>query len=173
MDINYSEIRLFESFVTSLKLLNRGEKELFYLKKGKIAATHRLAIYLQKELFVSAEVPYFVDLAYPIDFSLIPDILIHQRDQSTDNNLMAFVCRESYLSEKELLKLIDLKEKYNIVLTMGCALLPDKDYLLLYRIGEFSVDYYHFDIDLSNVVFLKRRDVENKTRQLRLIKRSR
>jgi hypothetical protein len=173
MDINYSEIRLFESFITSLKFLNEGEKELFYLKKGRVTVSHRLALHLQKELFGSAKIPYFVDLGYPIDFSLIPDILIHQRDQSNENNLMAFICRETYLSEKELFKLIDLKEKYNVVLTIGCALLPDKDYLLLYRIGEFSVDYYHFYLDLATVVFLKRREVENKTRQLRLIRRSR
>jgi hypothetical protein len=173
MDINYSEIRLFESFITSLRLLNEGEKELFYLKKGRVTTTHRLAIHLQKELFGSEQTPYFVDLAYPLDFSLIPDLLIHQRDQSNENNLMAFVCRETYLSEKELFRLIDLKERYKIVLTMGCALLPDKDYLLLYRIGEFSVDYYHFNLELATAVFLKRREVENKTRQLRLIRRSR
>ena len=81
---------------------------------------------------------------------------------------MGVVCRSRYLTNQELLKLHALKSH----LTLAVAFLPDKDYFLIYRSDESTLDYYHFYKEAKHCHLLRRRHIseidESDRQQLRL-----
>ena len=169
----YSMIRLFETFLEALSRLVDRDDHLFSLKKNSIALSHRLAQHLEEVMF--GELPakeqegFVVDLAYPLEErSLNPDILIHNRSNRAEERLMGVVCRSRYLTNQELLKLHALKSH----LTLAVAFLPDKDYFLIYRSDESTLDYYHFYKEAKHCHLLRRRHIseidESDRQQLRL-----
>ena len=169
----YSMIRLFETFLEALSRLVDRDDHLFSLKKNSIAVSHRLAQHLEEVMF--GELPakeqegFVVDLAYPLEErSLNPDILIHNRSNRAEERLMGVVCRSRYLTNQELLKLHALKSH----LTLAVAFLPDKDYFLIYRSAESTLDYYHFYKEAKHCHLLRRRHIseidESDRQQLRL-----
>ena len=156
----YSMIRLFETFLEALSRLVDRDDHLFSLKKNSIAVSHRLAQHLEEVMF--GELPakeqegFVVDLAYPLEErSLNPDILIHNRSNRAEERLMGVVCRSRYLTNQELLKLHALKSH----LTLAVAFLPDKDYFLIYRSDESTLDYYHFYKEAKHCHLLRRRHI--------------
>lgn len=166
----YSMIRLFETFLEALSHLVDKDEHLFSLKRNSIAVSHRLAQHLEKVMFgelpVKEQEGFVVDLAYPLEErSLNPDILIHNR---VEERLMGVVCRSRYLTTQELLKLHALKSR----LTLAVAFLPDKDYFLIYRSDESTLDYYHFYKEAKHCHLLRRRHIseidESDRQQLRL-----
>src|SRR5690554_6337029 len=156
----YGMIRLFETFLEALSRLVDEDEHLFSLKRNSIAISHRLAQHLEEVMFgalpVRKQEEYVVDLAYPLEGrALNPDILIHNREGQVEGRLMGVVCRSRYLTGEELLKLHALKSR----LTLAVAFLPEKDYFLIYRSDESTLDYYHYYKAAKHCHLLKRRHI--------------
>jgi hypothetical protein len=165
-DERYGMIRLFETHIHALSLLVEQDSSLFSWRRNRMAVCHRLARHLEQGLHDSFNLQqrnrYFVDLCAPImedAHAMIPDIVVHDRDQQEPQRLMAIVCREGYLSEQELLDLHELKTKGNCELTLGMAFLPNKEYILIYRADETTIDYYHFFRTEKHCQLFKRRQI--------------
>ena len=174
----YSMIRLFEAFIAALARLIDNDSVLFTWRKNHITISHRLAQHLEqvmfKELPVHHQEAYVVDLCVPIledSRAIAPDILVHNRSGKENHRLMAIVCREGYLTEKELLNLHEFKNEAGCYLTLAIAFLPQKDYILIYRADETTIDYYHFFHAEKHCQLFRRRqisDVVSDRRQLKL-----
>jgi len=171
-------IRLFETFIVALGRLVDNDSVLFTWRKNHITISHRLAQHLGQVMFeelpVRHQEAYIVDLCVPVledTRAIAPDILIHDRNEKEPHRLMAVVCREGYLTEKELLNLHDFKVEAGCHLTLAVAFLPQKDYILIYRADEATIDYYHFFYEEKHCQLFKRRqisDVVSDSRQLKL-----
>ncbi|MDD3366709.1 MAG: hypothetical protein PHS67_05565 [Sphaerochaetaceae bacterium] len=164
----YGMIRLFETFIAALARLVDNDSVLFTWPKNHITISHRLAQHLEQVMFgelpVRHQEAYVVDLCVPIleDFrALIPDILVHNRKEKEGQRLIAITCRTGYLTEKELLYLHDFKNKAGCHLTLAIAFLPQKDYMLIYRADETTIDYYHFFREEKHCQLLKRRQISD------------
>ena len=170
----YSMIRLFETFIHSLSCVCEQDSYLFNQPSMKIPFSFRLASTLQKEVMPLLPDSYFIDMAIAATTeakALIPDILIHDRGKENKDVLLAIVCKNGYLSEQELIGLHTLKNSSTCDLALGVAILPQQDYLLIYRSDEMFVDYYHFYKEQQHCSFLKRReigDLEIDEKQLKL-----
>ncbi len=174
----YGMIRLFETYIQALSELVDRDSALFVWKKNRIAVSHRLAQHLEQGLFGALGVQhrneYLVDLCAPImddPRALIPDIVVHDRGEKKAHRLMAIVCREGYLTENELLGLHEMKMKGDCELTLAMALLPDKEYILIYRANEATIDYYHFLRTEKHCQLFRRREIGDMpldTHQLKL-----
>lgn len=174
----YGMIRLFETYIQALSRLVDQDSPLFGWRRNRVAVCHRLASYLQDGLFgalgPTQRQSYAVDMAVVLSDEgqdLMPDILVHDRKESEAHRLMAIVCREGYLTEAELWGLHELKVNGGCELTLAMALLPQKEYLLIYRADEHAIDYYHFLKSEKHCHLLKRReigDVNADARQLKL-----
>ena len=162
----YGMIRLFETYILALSHLVEQDVALFHWRRNRMAVSHRLAQHLELSLF-GALPPhqrdnFFVDLCAPImddAHALIPDILVHNRKESEPHRLMAVVCRDGYLTEQELLGLHALKTKAGCELTLAIAFLPLKEYMLIYRADETTIDYYHFLRLEKHCQLFKRRQI--------------
>ena len=164
----YGMIRLFETYIQALSELVDRDSALFLWKKNRIAVSHRLAQHLEQGLFGTLgpqhKNEYLVDHCAPIvdePRALIPDIVVHDRGEQEPHRLMAIVCRESYLTEDELLGLHEMKMKGNSDLTLAMALLPDREYILIYRANEASIDYYHFLRTEKHCQLFRRRQIDD------------
>ena len=120
----YSMIRLFETFIAALSRLIDNDRALFSWRKNHIAISHRLAQHLEQVMFgelpVRHQEEYVVDLCVALledARALVPDVLVHNRNEKEHHRLMAIVCREGYLTEKELLHLHALKNEAGCLLT--------------------------------------------------------
>lgn len=174
----YGMIRLFETYILALSHLVDQDSVLFHWRKNRMAISHRLAQHLEQGLFgalpPSQRENFLVDLCAPImdeSQGLIPDILVHDRQERDPKRLMAVVCRDGYLTEQELMGLHDLKTKAGCELTLAIAFLPLKEYMLIYRADETTIDYYHFLRSEKHCQLLKRRqisDVSTDAHQLKL-----
>lgn len=164
----YGKIRLFETFIQALSDLVDEDEVLFSWKKRRIAITHRLAVHLDHgftEAFSSTkEAPPFVDMCAPIiDDSkiMIPDILVHHRTKNVPQHLLAVVCKEGYLTEQELLELHELRKVSQCELTLALSFLAPRDYLLIYRFDETTIDYYHFLRHEKHCQLFRRRELSD------------
>jgi hypothetical protein len=158
----YSMIHLFENFIHSLGTLVVKDQYLLTQPSSNRALAFRLAIYLEQELEKLLQEGYFVDMGIPLSNvakKIVPDILIHNREDEPSDVLLSVVTRNGYLSEKELLSLNTLKTSTQANLTLAIAILPQQEYLLIYRIDEDFVDYYHFYVQDKHCSFLKRREI--------------
>lgn len=174
----YGMIRLFETYISALSRLIDQDSVLFTWRRNRLAVSHRLAHHLQEGLFgtfgPSQNSRYVVDMGAAVldeSRSLIPDILVHDRGTTDAHRLMAIIIREGYLTEEELWALHELKVKGTCELTLAMALLPHKDYQLIYRADGSAIDYYHYIADEKHCHLLKRReisDVSSDARQLHL-----
>lgn len=182
-DERYGMIRLFETHIHALSLLVEHDELLFSWKRNRLAICHRLARHLEQGLYDNFNLQqrnsFFVDLCAPImddANAMVPDIVVHNRDMKEPQRLMAIVCRDGYLSEQELLDLHDIKIKGNCELTLGMAFLPNKEYILIYRADETTIDYYHFFRNEKHCQLFKRiqiSEVSADARQLKLDIKSR
>ncbi|MFA7643504.1 MAG: hypothetical protein WCY74_09505 [Sphaerochaetaceae bacterium] len=174
----YGMIRLFETYILAVSRLVEHDGALFGWRRNRVAICHRIATHLQEGLFgtfsLAQRQRYVVDMGASLledPQSLVADIVVHDRGAQEPHRLMAIVCREGYLTESELLGLHELKVKGNCELTLAMAFLPQKDYMLIYRADETSIDYYHFLREEKHCQLLKRRqigDVHADGRQLKL-----
>jgi hypothetical protein len=179
----YGKIRLFETFIRALSALVDEDDALFSWKKRRIAITHRLALHLDHgfaEAFpATKESPLAVDMGAPVSDDsriMIPDILVHNRTQSSPRPLMAVVCREGYLTEQELIELHELREESACELTLAISFLVARDYMLIYRFDETTIDYYHFLRHEKHCQLFRRRelgDLPSDAHQLKLAIRTR
>ncbi len=155
-------IHLFETFIHSLASLVANDQYLLSQMSSKTALSFRLATYLEKELDHLLEKGYFVDMGIaPLNIpkKIVPEILIHNRETEQSDILLSVVVRNGYLSEKELVALHSVKTAAKADLTLAIAMLGQQDYLLIYRIDEEFVDYYHFYVQDKHCTFLKRREI--------------
>ena len=157
----YSMIRLFETFIHSLSCVSSQDA---YLLNHPVRTpfSFRLASTLQKELMPQLPSHYYIDMgikATDNPKALVPDIIIHNRNDEKRETILAIVCRSGYLSESELIGLHTLKNSSDCDLTLAVAILPSQKYLLIYRSDEMFVDYYHFYIEHQHCSFLKRREI--------------
>ena len=165
-DERYGMIRLFETHIHALSLLVDQDELLFSWRRNRMPICHRLARHLESGLHESFSLhqrqTFFVDLCAPImeDTNvMVPDIVVHNRNLHDPQRLMAIVCREGYFSEQELLDLHAIKAKGNCELTLGMAFLPNKEYILIYRADDTTIDYYHFFKSEKHCQLFKRRQV--------------
>ncbi len=158
----YSMIHLFETFIHALACVSAQDEYLFAQPSMRIPFSFRLASALEKELMPYLLETYFIDMGLPATQdtkALIPDILVHDRVNENKDVILAIVCRNGYLSEQELLGLHTLNNSSKCDLTLAIAVLPQQDYLLIYRSNELFVDYYHFYKDQQHCSFLKRKEI--------------
>jgi len=158
----YSMIRLFETFIHSLSCVSSKDEYLLTQSSMRIPFSFRLASILQKELMPQLSDDYYIDMglkATDDSKALVPDILVHNRNDIHRETLMAIVCRNGYLSESELVALHTLRNSSACDLTLAVAILPQQKYFLIYRTDEMFVDYYHFYIEHQHCSFLKRREI--------------
>ncbi len=157
----YSIIRLFETFIHSLSTVSSEDSYLLKIGSLRVPFSFRLALTLQQELLPKLA-HYYIDMglvATENSKALVPDILIHDRNDDNRDALMSIVVRNRYLSESELMGLHTLGNTTKCDLTLAIALLPMKDYILIYRSDELFVDYYHFYMEHQHCSFLKRREI--------------
>jgi hypothetical protein len=101
----------------SLRNLFANEASLIDRKLKEECINHRFAVYLEKHK-PQEYTDYVVDLEYDKDFSnskqisingvptsIRPDILIHQRENNSNGNLIAFECKKHYLTVHDKQKL--------------------------------------------------------------------
>lgn len=176
-DERYGMIRLFETHIHALSHLVDHDAQLFSWKRNRMSISHRLARHLEQglhESFTSQQRhAFFVDLCAPVldePNAMVPDIVVHNRDMKEPQRLMAIVCREGYLSEQELLDLHAMKTRGNCELTLGMAFLPNKEYILIYRADETTIDYYHFFHHEKHCQLFKRRQVSEVSADIHQLK---
>lgn len=158
-DYTSENIKLFAAFKNSILKLWKEDIQLFANKKKKTSISHRLSLYLEREL------PYirYVDLLYEIktnDIEIYPDIILHNR--IGDINLAIF-WQDEYLSKKEQNEIKKLKESTKENLVLAFAVLPDKPYFLIYQFETDTINYLHLDKENGNMEYLKQssKDDEN------------
>lgn len=144
----YSQIRLFDACLKALEKLEERDSVLFGWRRARFAISHRLAQYLEQILFPSQAEGFsegFVfDINAPIKLeksTVTSDILLHDRNQK---RAMALMWRNSYLTNSDLATLVQLKAETGCTLVLAIARLVYKPYMLIYRINEQSIDYYHY-----------------------------
>lgn len=162
-DYTSENIKLFAAFKNSLLKLWKDDIRLFTNKKKKTSISHRLSIYIERE------VPYikYVDLLYEIktdDFEIYPDIILHNRVK--DINLAIF-WQDEYLSKKEQIEIKKLKEIAGESLVLAFAVLPDKPYFLIYQFETDTINYLHLDKENGNMEYLKQSSKDDKNGKMK------
>jgi hypothetical protein len=171
-------IRLFDACIASVALLVQYDTALLSLRKSHIPMCYRLAHYLENTLLPDPHSPetegLVIDLGVQIandSKTLVPDILLHDRNQEHPTRPLAIMCKEDYLTEQELEMLYDLKSRSLCNLPLAIAFLPQKPYVLIYRADEGWIHYYHFDVESSHCSLIRRREMNeavDDSQQLRL-----
>ena len=132
-------INLFEAFQEALGDLHAYDSFLFSRPKTKAAISHKLAMYLERHL---AEKHLSYE-GYHFDVMLNhADILLHDR---AGKHLVSIMVFHDYIPKGEV-DLLKKKMVEGAVLTLAVAFLSGKDYLLVYRVGKETIDYYHYDL---------------------------
>ncbi len=155
----YQALDLFESFLSSLTLLLQNDRQLLLMRSARFSVAYRLAYYLNNKI----EEPYLIDMSYPLlssSNSLVSDVLVHNRSKNS-KPLLALIVRQRYLNEGELLNLHQMRTVAECELPLAISLLPNKEYLLIYRANDYSIDYYHYRIDEHHCHLLRRREIED------------
>ena len=173
----YGMIRLFETQIHALSQLVDQDGQLFSWRRNRMAVCHRLAHHLEQGLHpgfsTQQKHTLFVDMCAPVldePNAMLPDIVVHNRNMREPVRLMAIVCREGYLSEQELLDLHAMKVRGNCELALGLAFLPNKEYILIYRADETTIDYYHFLRNEKHCQLFRRRQVSEVSADARQLK---
>ncbi|MGD1831924.1 MAG: hypothetical protein ACPKOP_01140 [Sphaerochaetaceae bacterium] len=170
----YSMIHLFENFIHSLGLLVSNDRYLFDQSSSTSAYSFKLASYLGEELEQLLDEGYFIDMGILPSKGpkkIIPEIIIHNRDEKENEVLLSVVIRNGYLSEQEIVALHTARSSMQTDLSLAVAILPQQDYLLIYRIDDHFVDYFHFHLQDKHCSFLKKReigDLDSGAKQLKL-----
>lgn len=154
-----TKIKIFDLFITSLKETELSDKEVFTWKNNRLSLTHCLARHLEE-----AFKDYDTDMCPNLSKSkkvLNPDILVHNR--KTNKKALAIVCRNDYLSEEDQQKLINLSILSKSELTMAVSFFPTKNYMLLYRAFENTIEYYHFDRNTLTCETVRKKTASNET----------
>lgn len=131
-------VRLFDIFQNSLDTLFSGDRDLLALPRNRIALVHRLAHYMEEGL-AARPVAGCEDFSWDIMLGGT-DILLHDRKGKILFSLMLF---RDYIprSGTDILKKTHTE---GAALTLAVAILPGKDYVLIYRVGTETIDYYHW-----------------------------
>ncbi len=181
----YSRIRLFSAFLESLNRISREEGTVLALTWGRQAFNHRLASYLHRILAEEwNESPgkeqedvsllrlpgnLYCDTAIHLPATsgrtaFMADVVLHDRateNPENDRLVMATVVRDRYLTEAEQLALHDLQENKGCSLALAISLfIPQKPYLLIYRVDNERIEYYHYHLDTGSCTLFKQRDIQ-------------
>lgn len=163
-EIKYSELELLEVFINAIKALFSYDKTLFSKKKNRLAISHRIAVYLEKELKdLTSDLSYHT-LIKKKDY--YPDILLHDRK---DVIALSLFWANDYLSKKDQDDITAFIKAEDPALSLGLSFLPDKDYILIYRFKDNYTDYIHLNKTNFERKFLKRLEdevEEDKSQQL-------
>lgn len=160
----YSQIRLFDACLKALGKLVQRDSVLFEWRLSRFAISHRLAQYLEQILFPSQAEGFsegFVfDINAPVKLeksTVITDILLHDRNQKKS---MALMWRNGYLTNNDLASLAQMKAETGCTLVLAVVRLVNKPYLLIYRLNEQSIDYYHFNRESGRCDLLRQRSLD-------------
>lgn len=166
---------LFESFQEALKQLVLEDEQVLFWPKAKASLAHCLASQLQRSL--REVLGLSQDSASPTYFSLPGnlkvdiltqgcDVLVHDRK---GGHTLAVILSNDYLTKMQQDTLHELQNQ-GCRLVLGAAFLPQKEYVLLYRPKQESMEYLHFHKVDGNTTLLKQREVEGNAdeRQLSL-----
>lgn len=162
----YTQYLLFEAIKQALKAYVAEEEASVSAQKSKANRNHSLALALQKSLEKLLEV---ADGHLPSDMKVDImieglDILVHDRK---GKRLLALLVSHDYLDKKAQEVLHQLNNG-GCKLTLGIAFLPQKEYVLLYRPKEESLDYYHYNRSEGTASLLMKKEVEGEGEDLQL-----
>lgn len=158
------EITLFDAFRAALQRTFENYPYLFQHKKNRIAFSHRLASEMDKE----TNGRYLIDISLPVSAertAVTPDIIVRERDMSL---VMALFIEEDYLSKAEKDEASGLHDETG-AFTLALSLLPEKEYVLVYRFAASFTDYLHLSKHDYSESLLKRMEEERPDEQLLLI----
>lgn len=153
----YNKILLFDTFLDALKNLIVKDSIVCSWPRNRVPVSHVLATRIGANPLIVRE-QFFADLQAPFPPQLklnSPDILVHDRKES---RIMAILCRDSYLQEKEQTQLLEMSRVGTCDLVLALSLLPQKDYMLIYLAEGNHIDYYHLFQDTLECVLLKQRE---------------
>lgn len=159
-------IVLFDAFQEALEELHERDMWLFTIPKSKAAVSHRLAMYLETSLQKKGYSLGGLYLDVQVNHT---DILLHDRG---GKNVMSIMVFHDYIP-KDGVELLKKTMAEGAVLTLSVAFLSGKDYLLIYRIGAETIDYYHYMLadNYSTLRMQKDRPGADKAKgQLQLLK---
>ena len=173
-DGRYTTLLLFEAFELALKQFLAEDADILSWPKAKVSITHCLASQLQRSL--RSVLSLAEDTASPTFFSLPgnikvdifcqeSDIIVHDRKGKL---LLGIILSNDYLSRIQQDHLNQLQKK-GCSLVLGCAFLPQKEYILLYSPQQESLEYYHFSKIDGTTSHLKQREVEGEPDGLQLL----
>jgi hypothetical protein len=164
----YTTLLLFEAFEEALKALVAEDEQVLTWPKAKISYAHCLAGQLQ--LSLRRVLGLSEDSASPTFFSLPSDVKVDIFVQGTDvlvhdrkgKHLLGLIFSTDYLSKAQQ-DLLHQKQKEGCRLVLGAAFLPQKEYVLLYRPKQESMEYLHFNRYDGTTTLLKQREVEGES----------
>lgn len=158
-------INLFEAFQEALGDLHERDSYLFSKPKTKGAISHKLAMYMEQHL--QAKQLSYEGFTFDVMLSHT-DILLHDRAGKVLVSIMVF---HDYIPKNEI-ELLKRTMVEGAVLTLAVAFLSGKDYLLIYRVGKETIDYYHYNLaeNLSSLKMSKNRLERYDKEQLPLLK---
>lgn len=103
------------------------------IKRKKSARTHRIALSLT---------PFFPpDVVIDID-TMGADLLVWDGKEKVH---LALFWSDDYLTEKERAKAYEFHLSHSPSLTLAFSILPDKDWILVYRFEKSFIEYLHID----------------------------
>lgn len=131
--------------------------------------THCLAKHIEKQ-FMQKQTLY-VDLDYRLKVEqtgqehkpavwVTPDILIHTDRGNPASVLAALVCSKDYITVKQRNMLRKLQKLFPVSLILGISFLPTHEYLLLYRIVDDVIHYYHIRRDTGECQLRRSKELE-------------
>lgn len=157
-----NKTRLFDILISSLRLLELNDSELYRWERNRLSLTHALACHLSDELEKNG-IHLYVDMCPSLSRSrktVNPDILVH--DRTAKGRRLAVICSSDYLTEEQQSALRDLRSSFSCEIALAITFFPTKNYMLIYRASDDEIEYYHFD---RNTLTLK--TVRKKTSQER------
>ena len=129
---NQEKLEVFDSFRKGMISYFSGMKE-DGVKRKKSARTHRIALSLM---------PFFPsDVLIDID-TMGADLLVWD---GKDKVHLALFWSDDYLTEKERARAYDFHLDKAPSLTLAFSVLPDKDWILVYRFEKSFLEYLHID----------------------------
>ncbi len=139
------KISIFTAFRNGMSdFFEKGEPEM---RHRKSSVSHRIASALER---------YFPDYSVDIDTDGT-DVLVHQGERC----ILRIFWSSMYLSEKDKRKAIEHHRK-GALLTLAFALLPEKDWILVYRFEDDMIEYIHIDKASFKEEVLKRCPIDER-----------
>lgn len=164
MSTKRSRIKVFDIFGKALGLLETQDRTLYSWPRNRIALSHALAQHLNDLVRQEIDGCYNVDLCpvlYKSSKIINPDILVHNREK--ENQLLAVVCRNDYLTEQEQAELIELRKNSRCELVLALSFMAQKNYILVYVADEDRIQYYHFERNSLTMDPVRQRELAVKT----------